>query len=284
MKKTAGLYKSRTLCLNCGKRGHVTKTCHYPTNSYGCVIYKLSNDDKIRYLMIQRKYTPEYLELLRGHYYVDIDILDYQYLKSLVSEVTLIERNYIMKHEFDYLWRNIWKWNGTEEQMSPVQNNYKECEQRFNLLKNGHIFDHYGYMSFQELFNNNPCINIEPDWEFPKGKRIEGESDQQCAIRESCEETSFEPSDFNIYLHVKPFQDKFTGVNSVKYCNSYYLAKLLNIDRTTYYDPSHMAQNNEIRKIGWFTESEIYQLINPRNVARLKMINNINSLVLTLDK
>lgn len=80
------------------------------------------------------------------------------------------------------------------------------------------------------------------------------------------------------------FKKNSWGVNSVKYCNSYYLAKLLNINKTTYYDPTHIAQNNEIRKIGWFTENEIYQLINPRNAARLKMIENINSLGLTLDK
>lgn len=92
-----------------------------------------------------------------------------------------------------------------------VQSDYKECEQRFNLLKNGYTFDRYGPMSFHDLFKNNPCNNIEPDWEFPKGKRIEGENDQQCAVRESCEETAFEPGDFNVYLHVKPFQEKFMG-------------------------------------------------------------------------
>src|SRR5437762_1178462 len=61
--------KNYLYCLNCNKKGHNYKSCRFPTNSYGCLIFKDSPDQKRRYLMIQRKYTPVYVELLRAKYY-----------------------------------------------------------------------------------------------------------------------------------------------------------------------------------------------------------------------
>jgi 8-oxo-dGTP pyrophosphatase MutT (NUDIX family) len=271
-------------CTNCGKIGHINKVCRYPTNSYGCVIYKQSNsehDYQVRFLMIQKKYTPEYLELIRGRYYDQTEI-NYNYLLLLIVDLPIIERKYILRYDFDYLWKHIWTWIGNEEQMNRAHTDYMECQRRFNLLKNGHQFRQYGLLSFQTLFENNPTNIIEPEWEFPKGKRRDYETDQQCAVRECCEETSLEAKDFTLYLHVKPFQEKFTGVNDIKYCNSFYLARMTNPQKKIYYDPNHLEQNREIRKIGWFTESDIYQLINPRLIHRSKMIHAISLLVKSL--
>jgi 8-oxo-dGTP pyrophosphatase MutT (NUDIX family) len=274
--------KGKVICLNCGKIGHTTKICRYPTNSYGCIVFKKSQDNIIRYLLIQRKYTPEYVELLRGRYYETNGDINYQYLLLLITELSLIERNYIIKYDFEYLWKNIWLWIGTEEQMQRIHSEYHACEKKFNSLKEGHDFQRYGHLSFQSLFEGCPTSIIEPDWELPKGKRHRGETDQECAVREFCEETFLEKTDISIYLHVKPFQERFIGVNGIKYCNSYYVTKLMDHSKPVYYDPHHTEQNKEIRKIGWFTENEIYQLINPRCLYRLKMIQNVNTLVSTL--
>ena len=259
------MYKnSRMLCYNCGKRGHTSKMCRYPTNSYGCLVYRKSSDQTIRYLMVQKKYTPEYIELLRGRYYDPLTgstgptgQLNYKYLLLLIADLPLIERNYINCYPFDYLWKNIWRWVGTDEQMMKIQHDYPECEKKFNRLKQGFMFDSHGFLSFQMLFKSHPTTIIEPEWEVPKGKRRENESDQSCAIRECCEETSLEMGDFKLFYHVKPFQERFKGVNDIEYCNSYYLAELTNPHRRIYYDPTHVEQNKEIRKIGWFTEQDL---------------------------
>lgn len=269
----------KSVCLNCGKKGHCSKTCRHPTNSYGCIVFKKSTDG-IRYLMIQRKYTPEYIEIIRGHYYeVQINEINYQYLILLINSLSLIERNYIQQHSFDYLWKNIWQWVGTEDQMRKIQNDFQECQHRFNLLKNGHIFSRYGFLSFQKLFQSMPTTQTEPDWEFPKGKREGYETDQRCAIRECCEETALHITDFKVFLHVTPFQETFNGVNNIKYCNNYYLAELTNLDRLIYYNPNHIEQNKEIRKIGWFTIQDMCQIINPKCTYRIKIVNDINNLV-----
>jgi 8-oxo-dGTP pyrophosphatase MutT (NUDIX family) len=191
----------------------------------------------------------------------------------------LIERDYILRYEFDYLWSHVWQWIGTVEQTYRIQRDYDSCRQKFDQLKHGTQFADHGSLSFQELFKTYPTNKIEPDWEIPKGKRRKGESNRQCAIRECCEETSLDSPDFNVYYHVKPVREFFVGVNSVAYCHTYYLASLNNYNKCLYYDPSHLEQNKEIRKIGWFTEAEIYQLINPQAVNRLQVINQLCTLV-----
>lgn len=274
---------SSIVCLNCGKNGHNAKNCRYPVNSYGCIIFKNTPENIPKFLMIQKKYTPEYIELLRGRYY-DEGELNYQYLLLLIIDLPLTERNYIESYDFDYLWKNIWQWIGSNEQLCRVTTEYELCRNRFNLLKNGHMFNKFGHLSFDLLFKGHPTKVIEPDWELPKGKRRLNETDQQCSVRETCEETALNPEDFYIYPYIKPFQEKFTGVNGIRYCNNYYVACLVNMDKNIYYDPSHREQNTEIRKIGWFSENEIYQLINPHNSHKFKLVCNVNMLTMNLLK
>lgn len=275
--------KNYLYCLNCNKKGHSYKNCRFPTNSYGCIYFKDSPDNKIRYLMTQRRHSFVYFELLRAKYYGN-NTLDHKYLILLIIDLPLTERHYLCKYDFDYLWHNLWRWVGTDEQMQCIFEEYDNCKQKFNLLKKGFNHPQYGFLSFQSLFKKYPATSIEPDWEFPKGRRGEGESDQQCAIREGLEETTLDCDDYKMFLHVKPFQEKFTGVNQVKYCNSYYLAEVTNMEKCLYYDPLHIEQNKEIRKIGWFTEKEIRKLVNANYKYRLRMLSDIDNLVLNLKK
>ncbi len=280
LKNQAINYKKNYMhCLNCNKKGHNHKNCRFPTNSYGPIIYKKSQKDQIiRYLMIQKKYTPFYIELLRAKY-TEKFVINFEYMVSLIKHIPLTERNYIIKYDFDHLWNNLWRWVGTTEQMQCIFVEYEYCKQIFDLLKNGSNFLEKGFMNFYSLFDQYPTIIMEPDWEFPKGRRCEGESDQQCAIRECYEETTLEANDYKIFFHVKPFQEKFTGINQIKYCNSYYLAELTNLKKNIYYDPTHYEQNKEIRKIAWFTANEIRKLVNPEYKHRLRMLSDIEKLI-----
>lgn len=276
--------KSYLYCLNCNKKGHNYRNCRFPVNSYGCVHFKTCSDDHIRYLMLQKRHAHVYPEILKRKYYESN--FNFKYLVQLIINMPETDRYYISKYDFDYLWTNYWKWtekNKTNTNKS-VSDDYDDCKFKFNLLKNGHIFAQHGFLSFKTLFTKYKATYLEPDWEFPKGRRDEGETDQQCAIRECKEETRLDFMDYKLFLHVKPFQERYTGINNVQYCNSYYLAELTNYDKSLYYDPNQTEQNNEIRKIGWFTESEIGQLVNASSKYRLKMLNDVSRLVMTMKK
>mgnify|MGYP006216293235 CR=1 FL=1 len=77
-------------CLNCGFYGHGIRTCNYPITSYGIMCY-MKTDEKIKYLMIQRKDSLCYIELLRGKF--DINNINYvQILFDKVPSLFLVSR------------------------------------------------------------------------------------------------------------------------------------------------------------------------------------------------
>ena len=53
-------------CNNCGKASHISKNCQIPITSYGVLLFLLDKESKI--IMIQRKDSLCYIELLRGKY------------------------------------------------------------------------------------------------------------------------------------------------------------------------------------------------------------------------
>lgn len=278
---TINTKKNFLYCLNCNKKGHSYKHCRFPVNSYGCVNFKMCSDNQIRYLMIQKRHSHVYPELLRRKY--NEFNFNYKYLTQLIVNMPETDRYYILNYDFDYLWTHYWQWKKKNESVKFVHDGYEDCKYKFNLLKKGHNFPIYGWLTFKSLFEQFPATYLEPDWEFPKGRREEGETDQQCAIRECEEETRLLiTTDYKLFLHVKPFQEKYIGINEINYCNSYYLGELTNTNKFLYFDPNQSEQNNEIRKIGWFTSNEITQLDNFSSKHRSKMLSDINRLVVNI--
>jgi 8-oxo-dGTP pyrophosphatase MutT (NUDIX family) len=274
----------RLICLNCGKFGHTNKKCWLPTNSYGCIVAKREiGSDITKYLLVQRRYSPEYFELLRGRYYASTNNwsvggvqINYNYLVLLIGRLSDVERNYLMIHEFPYLWNRTWHWSSTGQE-------YAECYERFNWLKYGKTFGCHGHLTLSILFDRIPSCSIEPEWEFPKGRRKIGENDQDCAVRECCEESSLSASDFTIARHIKPIQEHVNGVNGVKYCNNLYLAQLTNHNVELYYDPTHTDQNNEIRKIGWYTLADATKLFGIQCPERARVLEFADQIISRVD-
>ena len=61
-------------CNNCGKLGHMSKECDKPITSYGVLL--IVDIDKIpKIIMIQRKDSICYIELIRGKYNIDGELL-----------------------------------------------------------------------------------------------------------------------------------------------------------------------------------------------------------------
>ena len=257
------------ICLNCNIAGHIQKKCRYPINSYGIILYKIKSSDinihninqyLVKFLIIQRKFSYSFISLLLGKYYEDDipynmcnNIFDINKLIDIVKNIPLTERYSIKIYDFKYLWSNVWTWQNCDNINNSKK--YLEAEQKFNLFKKLYIY----------LFDEYPTNKIEPDWEFPKGRRIIGESNIQCAIRECIEETGIQPE--NIY-DKKVFHEKFTGSNGIEYCNNYYISEVTNNNLPIYYDYDQVSQNSEIRKIGWFNIENAIKLLHNSEYKR----------------
>jgi 8-oxo-dGTP pyrophosphatase MutT (NUDIX family) len=248
--------EKKMICLNCNKKGHLKKNCKFPINSYGIISYKIEFNE-IKFLMIQRKFSYSLLSLLLGKYYDNGVINEYK-LIEIIKKIPYTEKYYIQNYTFEYLWSKIWIWEFHQYKYLDLHNKYK-------------IFvTKYAY-----LLNTIYPIFIEPEWEFPKGKRKFGESFVNCAIRECTEETNISPE--NIHVYDTLYKENFVGTNNVLYCNNYYISNYT-INDSIYYNYHNKNQNNEIRKIGWFTIEQILKKINHQKHKIHLLISICNSI------
>ena len=119
-----GLTTMSIVCTNCGKPGHYYKVCVEPITSFGIILIQVLNmtkedfvrnladdskingleDAKFRFLMIRRKDSLGYIELLRGKY----DIEDRVYIQTLVDQTCMEERQRLLDWEYPRLWEQLW--------------------------------------------------------------------------------------------------------------------------------------------------------------------------------
>ena len=69
---------SDNYCNNCGKQGHLYHQCKLPITSNGIIAFRINNNN-IEYLMICRKDSLGYIDLLRGKY----NLYDKNYLLEI---------------------------------------------------------------------------------------------------------------------------------------------------------------------------------------------------------
>lgn len=253
-------------CRNCGINGHLYKDCIHPIMSFGIICYR-KQDDKINYLMIQRKDSLSFMEFIRGKYNVN----DNGYLKQLVSSMTNNEKNLLLNNNFDEIWNYTWYQNNSTSIKHTSE--YYESKNKFDYLKHNEILSN--------IINNIVClVNQEQEWGFPKGRRKLKETDINCAIREFCEETRLKPTDIEVQFDIKPFEEIFFGTNNILYKHTYYIAKIKNNDIPVSVDQNCLEQIREVRALKWFDFEEVLHHINEHNIERFQIITKVNETLL----
>ena len=293
--KNIKIYKKKVFCCNCGKYGHKYSKCNEPITSLGVIAIQLQDIDtynnliqffdkkkyfnlmksntmnnnvllsivqylqKFKFLMIRRKKTLGYIEFIRGRY----DELDIQTYTSLFEQMVPSEIADIKNNTFDNLWINLWK-KSTDNKF--YKNEFDESKKKFDKLKQIKTFDIF-IDNIKPLFNN-------PEWGFPKGRRIYLEKNINCACREFQEETSLNDDDYNIINNIPPIQEVFYGTDNILYKHIYYFA-LCKPDIIVKIDINNSNQIEEIGDIGWFNYSDCTKLIRPYHNERQKILNEI---------
>ena len=250
-------------CNNCGGKGHLFRTCKDPVLSCGILLLSSPkmpvNWNMTSILMIRRKDSMSFAEFMRGKY----DPMNIPYVSTLIKNMTLKEQASIATEPFEVLWKNLW---GEDRSSS----DFPTSRERFYALDR------------IALMKNNLSEYTEPEWGFPKGRRMRGETDLACAVREFTEETNI-PREAYILLNNLILEETFTGLNGIRYKHIYFIALLRNPDLINLNQRFTPMQRREISGIAWKSFSEAQTLIRPHHIERLSMLTQLRSVSETFE-
>ena len=235
--------------------------------------------DRIRFLMVSRRFSLGFIEFIRGKY----DPSDPKAIVNLFEQMTENEIQFISNNEYD----NILYYflNRNDEKKEDVLNRvyegrysseYCDSKIKFNLLSNPGLDDNIPWnLAFYAEHIKPKWKN--PEWGFPKGRRDKKtEENLSCACREFQEETGYQRNDYTVLNKIEPIEERLVGTNGVNYKHIYYLAmnesdRLFDLQDLDY---------NEIGDIGWYTYEDAISLIRPYHIDKKKILTRIYLFIL----
>jgi len=109
-------------CTNCGIPGHLFRNCTDPVTSYGVIAMRIQPSHpphSIQFLLIKRKDSISFIELIRGKY----NPYDHTYIGTLLENMTISEQQRLLTTSFDEIWQEIW---GSVSKIQTHKNDYKK--------------------------------------------------------------------------------------------------------------------------------------------------------------
>jgi len=294
------------LCNNCGKQGHTFYQCKLPIISYGIILFKNQNQNQnqikspisetndYEFLMIRRKDSFGYIDLIRGKYTPQ----NIEQIQEIINEMSTIEKEKILHNDFKYLWNEMWG----DTNNSQYKNEEIHSAKKFEMIKKGIFVNEYDsylyknnttdlntgqmikeqeedkkkgrYVTLYDLVNQSNTKWKETEWEFPKGRRNQKEKDLECALREFEEETGIPKEQIYIIENVLPFEETFIGTNYKSYKHKYFLAFIKEQDDLCNQPFIHF-QPSEVSKMEWKTLDKCLESIRPYHLEKKQLIQNV---------
>lgn len=261
--------KNNTFCNNCGKQGHLFHQCKLPITSYGIILFRHS-DKGLQFLMIRRKDSFGYIDIIRGKY----SPYHVEQIQNSINEMSVGEKQRLMTEPFDKLWKNMWG----DDNVPMYRNEEIASSKKFDMIKAG-VKDTSHKITLQDMILKSNTEWTETEWEFPKGRRNYQEKDLDCALREFEEETGCSQKNIAVIDNVIPFEELFIGSNHKSYKHKYFLACLID-SMDPCFENMTTFQKSEVSKMEWKTLDECLASIRPYNLEKKKLIQNIHKLLL----
>lgn len=277
-------------CSNCGGYGHSFRQCIAPVTSHGAILFRVPSNwnplkvlaenesainglegaGPVEFLLIQRRDSLGFVELMRGKY----NITDYTYITTQMKGMTATERERFLNLPFTELWSTLW---GVDHSNVQYKNEKENSRQKLEQLREEGLVDEKGvHRSLREIFSTMGPGWETPEWGFPKGRRDPNESERECALREVWEETGIRRENIQVIENCAPIQETFFGSNHIHYCHKYIIA---NVDENVEvkFDPTNEHMRREIGNIGWFTLEEALEKIRPENIEKKEILLLVRS-------
>lgn len=283
----------KSTCSNCGNVGHNFRNCVSPVTSYGGIIFRVNDASwnqptilsssnaitgfenyypKIEVLLIQRRDSLGYVEILRGKY----KETDIEYIRKQIHGMTDKERDKLMTRPFDELWSELWGYDS--KTTSHYRNDKEVSKLKLQQLRDGIEIEPGQTVKLGDLINETTVHWETPEWGFPKGRREPGERDLDCALREVEEETGIPKEKIVVIQNMEPLSETFFGSNQVHYCHKYFTFYLpLSVE--VRYDETNPHMKREIGNLQWFTLEEALQKIRSDNVEKREILLRMNTLL-----
>ncbi len=227
-------------------------------------------DNSFKYLLIRRRNSLNYIELIRGKY----DVENMEYLETHLEYITNDERQDILNNDFSKLWCDLWEYTSNYQDLP----DYIESKQKFDMLKNGIIYKKNELLlktSFEKMINRTRTNYIEPEWGFPKGRRNSREKNVDCAKREFEEETNISTQHYHI-LNFSPIEETYMASNHLKYKHIYYISQALQ-KVPLEINFSNKSQRIEIGDIQWLTIDETLEKIREYNIQKKYLVVQLHN-------
>lgn len=276
------MINNHIICSNCGQVGHVTKSCSQPITSFGILLFRYRPSDissnqaeallqgvippiHPEFLLIQRRDSIGFVEILRGKYKVGDD----DYVRCQLRGMTRREQEKLLTMPFDSLWEDLW---GPPRDSKHAYRAEKETSRA----------------KLEELRSRSPSLEdlvkevdqswSTPEWGFPKGRREPYESDYACAVRETWEETGFRDREYIVLRGLEPITESFTGSNGVQYCHKYYIA-FVPSDKATRPLEITKEMEREIGSLAWYSAEDAVAHIRPENPEKRQLLHRVAGLL-----
>lgn len=217
---------------------------------------------ELEFLMIQRRDSLGFIELMRGRY----KVTDVDYIRLHMNEITIDERRRYCEGPFEELWNSMWGLDHSHL----YKNEYETSKAKWEQINKGVTVNGTLWTS-QAIADSCTVAHATPEWGFPKGRRDSQESDYVCAMREMYEETGVKESSVIPIQNLEPLIESFFGSNHVHYCHKYFLV-WVPADVKIEFDIANEHMRKEIGDLKWVTLEEGLTYIRQRNVEKKEVL------------
>jgi len=250
------------ICINCSNRGHTFKDCGYPITSYGIIGYKKIKNH-IKYVLVQRKDTMGYIDFVRGRFNCNLKKEDVY--KVLIQEMTLEEKQRLLKMNFDEIWDRMWM----NKKSRIYKNEYENAKKKFNSIDVKNMI--------KDSINETKWTSTE--FSIPKGRRNNSENYIDCALREFSEETGIKKNQVKKIINKRvPLEEVFYGSNGIAYSHVYYIAEI-NTEYIPEIDYTNILQAGEIKNINWFSYKQAMNIFRNYESSKRAIIHKVHKII-----